>query len=87
MITLAFGQMLFFFSISWSAYGGEDGLSIWVRNGFPGLNTLVPIQYFGLCFAALCAALALQWRLRASPFGLALNAARQNGRPGSRPSG
>ena len=77
MITLAFGQMLFFFSISWSAYGGEDGLSIWVRNGFPGLNTLVPIQYFGLCFAALCAALALQWRLRASPFGLALNAARQ----------
>ena len=53
MITLAFGQMFFFFSISWSAYGGEDGLSIYVRNGFPGLNTLVPIQFFGLCFAAL----------------------------------
>ena len=35
MITLAFGQMFFFFSISWSAYGGEDGLSIWVRNEFP----------------------------------------------------
>ncbi|MEM6304214.1 MAG: branched-chain amino acid ABC transporter permease [Pseudomonadota bacterium] len=77
MITLAFSQMFFFFSISWSAYGGEDGLSIWVRNGFPGLNTLVPIQFFALCFAALCAALLLQWRLRASPFGLALNAARQ----------
>lgn len=77
MITLAFGQMFFFFSISWSAYGGEDGLSIYVRNGFPGMNTLVPIQFFGLCFAALCAALLLHWRLRASPFGLALNAARQ----------
>ncbi|MEM1373750.1 MAG: branched-chain amino acid ABC transporter permease [Pseudomonadota bacterium] len=78
MITLAFGQMFFFFSISWSAYGGEDGLSIYVRNGFPGLNTLVPIQFFALCFAALCLALLVQWRLGASAFGLALNAARQS---------
>ncbi len=77
MITLAFGQMFFFFSISWSAYGGEDGLSIYVRNGFPVLNTLVPIQFFGLCFAMLCAALFVHARLRSSPFGLALNAARQ----------
>ena len=77
MITLAFGQMFFYFAISWRAYGGEDGLSIYVRNGFPGLNTLVPIQFFALCFVLLCAALALQARLRASPFGLALNAARQ----------
>lgn len=77
MITLAFGQMLYYFAISWGTYGGEDGLSIYVRNEFPGLNTLVPIQFFGLCFVALCLALLLQWRLRASPFGLALNAARQ----------
>ena len=77
MITLAFGQMFFYFAISWSAYGGEDGLSVYVRNDFPGLNTLDPIQFFGLCFAPLCAALLLQWRLTASPFGLALNAARQ----------
>jgi len=77
MITLAFGQMLYYFSISWSAYGGEDGLSIYIRNDFPGLNTLDPIQFFGLCFVLLCGALLLQSRLRASPFGLALNAARQ----------
>lgn len=77
MITLAFGQMLYYFSISWSAYGGEDGLSIYVRNGFPGLNTLVPIQFYGICFAALLAALFLASRLRRSAFGLALNAARQ----------
>ncbi len=77
MITLAFGQMFYYFAISWSAYGGEDGLSIYVRNGFPGLNTLVPIQFFGLCFALLCAALFLNARLQAAPFGLALNAARQ----------
>ena len=77
MITLAFGQMFYYFAISWSTYGGEDGLSIWVRNGFPGLNTLVPIQFFAICFVALCLALAVNALLRASPFGLALNAARQ----------
>jgi branched-chain amino acid transport system permease protein len=54
MITLAFGQMFYYFTISWPAYGGEDGLSIYVRNGFPGLNTLDPIQFFLLCFAILC---------------------------------
>ncbi len=78
MITLAFGQMFYFFAISWPAYGGEDGLSIYVRNGFPGLNTLVPIQFFGLVFGLLCGACALAAFLRRSPFGLALNAARQS---------
>ena len=78
MITLAFGQMLFFFSISWPAYGGEDGLSIYVRNGFPGLNTLDPIQFYGIVFVILMAVLAFNARLAKSPFGLALNAARQS---------
>lgn len=77
MITLAFGQMFFFFSISWTAYGGEDGLSIYVRNGFPGLNTLVPIQFYALCLGVLLLVLALNAALIRSPFGLALNAARQ----------
>jgi branched-chain amino acid transport system permease protein len=77
MITLAFGQMFYFFTISWAAYGGEYGLSIYLRNGFPGLNTLVPIQFYGLCLAALLLVLGLTARLRRAPFGLALNAARQ----------
>jgi len=77
MITLAFGQMFYFFSISWPAYGGEDGLSIYVRNGFPGLNTLDPIQFFAICFTLLGAALWVNARLAKSAFGLALNAARQ----------
>ncbi|MFZ7092895.1 branched-chain amino acid ABC transporter permease [Primorskyibacter sp. 2E233] len=77
MITLAFGQMFFFFSISWAEYGGEDGLSIYVRNEFPGLNTLVPIQFYGLCLALLCLVLLFNAALARSAFGLALNAARQ----------
>ncbi len=77
MITLAFGQMFFFFSISWARYGGEDGLSIYVRNGFPGLNPLDPIQFYGLCLVLLLAALLLSYRIGRSAFGLALTAARQ----------
>lgn len=78
MITLAFGQMFYYFAISWAAYGGEDGLSIYIRNGFPGLNTLDPIQFFMICFVILCVVLFLFARLAKSPFGLALSAARQN---------
>ncbi|MEP3053467.1 MULTISPECIES: branched-chain amino acid ABC transporter permease [Rhodobacterales] len=78
MITLAFGQMLYFFTISWPAYGGEDGLPIYVRNGFPGVNTLDPIQFYGVVFVILMAALFFTARLIKSPFGLALNAARQS---------
>lgn len=78
MVTLAFGQMLYYFAISWPAYGGEDGLSIYVRNDFPGLNTLDPIQFFALCFAVLAIVLFGAGRLARAPFGLALSAARQN---------
>jgi len=78
MVTLAFGQMFYYFTISWPAYGGEDGLSIYVRNQFPGLNTLDPIQFFGICYVILMLALLFVSRLNNSPFGLALAGARQN---------
>ena len=78
MITLAFGQMFFYFTISWPAYGGEDGLSIYVRDHFPGLNTLVPIQFFAITYVLLGLALFIVARITRSGFGLALNAARHN---------
>lgn len=77
MITLAFAQMLYYFAISWPAYGGEDGLPIYVRNGFPGLNTLDPIQFFALVYVLMLATIAVAALVRRAPFGLALNAARQ----------
>ncbi len=76
MITLAFGQMFFYFAISWPSYGGEDGLSIYVRNGFPGLNTLVPIQFYGLCLVILMLALGLSVAMLAR----SLSVSRWNGR-------
>ena len=78
MITLAFGQMFYYFAVSWSAYGGDDGLPIYMRNEFPGFNTLDPIQFFVIVFFILCAVLVLTGVLARSPFGLALNAARQS---------
>jgi branched-chain amino acid transport system permease protein len=70
--------MIYYFAVSWPDYGGEDGLSLYVRNSFPGINTAKPLPYFLICFAALMLALALFSMLRGSRFGSALEAARQN---------
>jgi branched-chain amino acid transport system permease protein len=78
MITLAFAQMIYYFAISWPAYGGEDGLSIAIRGTFPGVNTAVPLSFFLICYGVLMVALLLFARVRDSRFGAALQAARQN---------
>lgn len=78
MITLAFAQMIYYFAVSWPAYGGEDGLSIFVRDTFPGVNTAQPLPFFLICYALLLAGLALFRMLRGSRFGAALEGARQN---------
>ena len=78
MITLAFAQMIYYFAISWPAYGGEDGLSIYIRNGFPGVNTLNPLTFFLICYTLLIVALFLFAVFKDSRFGAALQAARQN---------
>jgi branched-chain amino acid transport system permease protein len=78
MITLAFAQMIYYFATSWPAYGGEDGLSLALRNSFPGIGTALPFNFFLICYALLAVALYLFARIRDSRFGAALQAARQN---------
>ncbi len=78
MITLAFAQMIYYFAISWPAYGGEDGLPIAMRSALPGLNSADPLQFFLACFAILMLALGLFRLISNSRFGAALQAARQN---------
>ncbi|PQO23571.1 branched-chain amino acid ABC transporter permease [Rhodobacteraceae bacterium WD3A24] len=78
MITLAFAQMLYYFMLSWPAYGGEDGLPIFLRNGIPGLDTMRPWDMFVISYGVLLAALALFAMLRGARFGAALMAIRQN---------
>ncbi|MCC5957984.1 MAG: branched-chain amino acid ABC transporter permease [Rhodobacteraceae bacterium] len=78
MITLAFAQMGFFFALSWPAYGGEDGLPIFMRNQFPGMNTSRPWDLFVIAYGVLMVALLLFALLRGARFGAALMAIRQN---------
>ena len=78
MITLAFAQMVYYFAISWPAYGGEDGLSVYLRNNFPGLNTMNGLSFFSICFVLLIIVLFFSSRIVNSNFGLALQSAKQN---------
>ena len=78
MVTLAFAQMLYYFAVSWPAYGGEDGLSFYVRNSFPGANTFAPLQFFAICATLLGGTMILVAVVTQSRFGLALRAAKQN---------
>lgn len=78
MITLAFAQMIYYFAIAWPTYGGEDGLSIYVRNNLFGLNTIDPVTFYTICLCLLMAMVLLVSTLRNSHFGNALQAARQN---------
>ncbi len=78
MITLAFAQMMYYFSVSWPAYGGEDGLSIYVRNSFPGLNTLNPLSFYSIAASALLLGMFVSSMIRSSNYGLILRGVRQN---------
>ncbi|MHA1546579.1 MAG: branched-chain amino acid ABC transporter permease [Alphaproteobacteria bacterium] len=81
MITLAFGQMLYFLFVSLPTYGGADGLSLWWgRNVLAGLDISKLLTFFYICFAILVAALAMFSALVNARFGRALAAARQNER-------
>src|ERR1700678_3041545 len=79
MITLAFGQMVYFIATSLAPYGGDNGLTIAARNtiaGWPLLKSDRAFYYFALIcllFTYLfCRALV------ASRFGRVLRGAREN---------
>ena len=78
MITLAFAQMLYFFSISWPNYGGEDGLSIYMRNSFPMVNTMDPLSFYVISLFWLLFSIFISLRLINSPFGMSFQAIKQN---------
>jgi len=81
MITLAFGQMLYFLFVSLPTYGGADGLSLWWgRNVLAGWDISGPLTFFYICFVILIVAMAMFSKLVNSRFGRALAAARQNER-------
>jgi branched-chain amino acid transport system permease protein len=79
MITLAFGQMVYFIATSLAPYGGDNGLTIAARNtiaGWPLLKSDRAFYYFALlCLLAtylFCRALVV------SRFGRVLRGAKEN---------
>jgi branched-chain amino acid transport system permease protein len=79
MITLAFGQMAYFTAISLSAYGGDDGLTVWSRTVLLGAPVLEDDRVFYFAVLGCLAAVFLLCRLIVgSRFGRVLQGARQS---------
>jgi branched-chain amino acid transport system permease protein len=83
MVTLAFGEMLFFFFHDTKVAGGSDGAFINVKPEFSiaGRQLLdldKPLTFYFVVLAALVFVIALLVMLVRSPFGRALAAARDN---------
>jgi branched-chain amino acid transport system permease protein len=79
MITLAFGQMVYFVATSLELYGGDNGLSVAARNtvaGWPLLKSDRAFYYFTL--ASLLAAYLFCRALAVSRFGRVLRGAKEN---------
>jgi len=80
MITLAFAQMGYFLFVSLKNFGGDDGLPITHTSRFGPLNLGSPLAVYGVSFLVLVAVTWWLGRLRVTPFGMTLRAARQNPR-------
>lgn len=80
MITLAFAQMAYYFSVSLEKYGGDDGISLYDRSVLGGLDLGNDISFYYVCFFLLSLFLILAYRLTRSRFGLILRGCGSNPR-------
>jgi branched-chain amino acid transport system permease protein len=79
MSTLAFGQMLFFFAVSVSAYGGDDGMTLQARSTVFGTSVLKNERvFYYVVLAALALAYVVLRRITSSRFGRVLSGIREN---------
>lgn len=78
MITMAFGQMIFYAIVALENYGGDDGLTIDVRSEFPLISLDNPLTLYSISYVSLLVFLFIIYRLTRSRFGLALQGARSN---------
>lgn len=81
MITLAFAQMFYFFTVSLKQYGGDDGLPIDTHSVFeplPSIDNKYVLYYVALTI--LFVAMYLVWRIVHSRFGFVLRGFHSNER-------
>ncbi len=80
MITLAFAQMIYFFSVSLEKYGGDDGLSLLSRNRLANVDLSDDAVFYYLCLALLVLFIFIAHRLINSRFGMVIRGCRENER-------
>jgi branched-chain amino acid transport system permease protein len=79
MITLAFGQMAYFFMTSLSAYGGDDGITLATRSTVFGTTVLEnDVTFYYVVLAAMIAAYAGLRAIIGARFGRVLRGTREN---------
>lgn len=79
MITLAFGQMAFFFFVSFSALGGDDGVALQSRSTLLGMEVLKSAQgLFYVTLVLLIAVFAGLYMVTQSRFGRVLSGTRES---------
>jgi branched-chain amino acid transport system permease protein len=78
MVTLAFGQMIYFIANQWrSVTGGENGLQA-IPTNFFGVDLSDPFYFYYVALPIVLLGLAAAWRIVRSPFGRVLVAIRDN---------
>jgi branched-chain amino acid transport system permease protein len=80
LITLGFAQMIFFSLVAIKAIGGNDGLPMAARSVLPGLDLRNATAFYVVTVVLLAVFVGVVLRIGASPFGMVLQAARQNER-------
>ncbi len=79
MITLAFGQMLYFLATSLAAYGGDDGMTLASRSLVAGSGWLEnDFTFYWVCLLCLFGSYAVSRSVVASRFGRVLRGTREN---------
>ncbi|QFU16504.1 branched-chain amino acid ABC transporter permease [Microvirga thermotolerans] len=79
MITLAFGQMLYFLATSLAAYGGDDGMTLSARSVVAGAPLLKDDRaFYGITFVCLLGTYLFSRAVVASRFGRVLRGAKEN---------
>ena len=53
MITMSFGQMVFFAIVSIETYGGDDGLTIYERSSLPVISLDDALTLYAVCYVSL----------------------------------
>lgn len=80
MITLAFGQMLYFGAVALERYGGDDGMIIVRASAFGDFTLARGFGSYVFTLAVLAVVLLLMYRVTRSPFGFVLRGAAANER-------